>query len=671
MICFLLQAMARDEMVAHFGSAYCGNLRSADEVISEAMLRLVSGGVADALLCAFCALQIHRLPGRSLPELRFSAYSEQEADDLYWNCFRAAGGTMDRATQEAHERVSRALSDKAGNFVITPLSVPRLSVFGGGRLDPSSAALAAWEGAVSLERVLPAFFARGASSANNQIRQLPKLVMVQASDCSEGVALELLSARRSATGECVVEVVFAAAQHGALDEAGPFSVEGEATRALMQAAQRRKQWPPTLVLSAEPAAVRALAAKLRSNQRLLSTQCCARLRSLFSAADPPDLTTKAGVGICCVRDGVLPSFLGTLIQGKGEGGAGTTGPAVSEFAAGCARSAARRKAQGNASFQQRDYAKASKHWREALSLLDEEDSSGVEIAELRATLYSNVAEAQLQLRKWPAAAEAASRALEIDAGHRKARLRRCKARQALGDVRGALADIEELKRIAPLDKTLQAALLPIVERLRSCELFTLEAPSAQYPSIQAALDTAAQLPNGASVRVKAGRHKERLEVGSSTSGPIVLVGDRTAGPPTMTSVASVTVRGARCRLEHLDVTGGVSLCKGAARCELRACVVSNEGGTGIENDASGPCLVDKCVVEHCQDGIINQRGELHVRDSTIQLCDCDGIFSNTHVIVQDTRIENVARHGIKSRGGVTRRGDNDIQPSEWDDHPGY
>jgi hypothetical protein len=94
------------------------------------------------------------------------------------------------------------------------------------------------------------------------------------------------------------------------------------------------------------------------------------------------------------------------------------------------------------------------------------------------------------------------------------------------------------------------------------------------------------------------------------------------------------------------------------------CVSAGYSASGVLSN--GALTMLRCVVAECDDGVLVQAGSLDVDGCTISDCRCDGIFSNVRITVKDTHIEDVGRHGIKSRGGCDRRGHNRIQASPWD-----
>ncbi len=61
--------------------------------------------------------------------------------------------------------------------------------------------------------------------------------------------------------------------------------------------------------------------------------------------------------------------------------------------------------------------------------------------------------------------------------------------------------------------------------------------------------------------------------------------------------------------------------------------------------------------------------QLHIKDCEIRFAHCRGIFSNSHLIIENSEVSNCGSYGIKDRFGRTLRGDNDIQPGPWDAAP--
>jgi MYND finger/Right handed beta helix region len=134
---------------------------------------------------------------------------------------------------------------------------------------------------------------------------------------------------------------------------------------------------------------------------------------------------------------------------------------------------------------------------------------------------------------------------------------------------------------------------------------------------------------------------------------------------------TIDIEGGMIALKDLVVEGGgVKASKQYAVPYLRDVEIRN-AETGIHILKEAVVNVQRCHIHHCEDGIICGRGTLAAVSTLIEDCECDGIFSNPDFVISNSTIRNVGRHGIKSRGGVTRVGKNDIQPSPWDGFGGY
>ncbi len=79
-------------------------------------------------------------------------------------------------------------------------------------------------------------------------------------------------------------------------------------------------------------------------------------------------------------------------------------------------------------------------------------------------------------------------------------------------------------------------------------------------------------------------------------------------------------------------------------------------------------LLDRCEILGGWGGVNNvgSSNRLHVKDCEIRFACCRGIFSNNHIVIEDTEVSNCGSYGIKDRGGRTLRGDNVIQQGPWD-----
>ena len=126
------------------------------------------------------------------------------------------------------------------------------------------------------------------------------------------------------------------------------------------------------------------------------------------------------------------------------------------------------KALGNAAFSAQQHVRATLRYTEALAL----ESS----PETRSVLHSNRAAALLQLAEWTLALEDCDAALRLDEGNKKALFRRASANEGCGEVSAAVADLERLLELGPVDR-------PSVEaRLRALQTGANGTSSAGLPS---------------------------------------------------------------------------------------------------------------------------------------------------------------------------------------------
>ena len=77
--------------------------------------------------------------------------------------------------------------------------------------------------------------------------------------------------------------------------------------------------------------------------------------------------------------------------------------------------------------------------------------------------------------------------------------------------------------------------------------------------------------------------------------------------------------------------------------------------------------LDGCEVFGGSDGLMISDGncECYIKDSDIRFAASRGIFANPHFTVEDVEVSCCGSYGMKTRGGCTRIGDNDIQPGPW------
>eukprot|EP00668_Euglena_longa_P040859 GGOE01053782.1.p1 GENE.GGOE01053782.1~~GGOE01053782.1.p1 ORF type:complete len:422 (+),score=115.62 GGOE01053782.1:88-1353(+) len=129
------------------------------------------------------------------------------------------------------------------------------------------------------------------------------------------------------------------------------------------------------------------------------------------------------------------------------------------------REAHRLKEEGNRHFHAGESADAAAVYDAAIEdLLDIQENPLLSrdlrftVEQLLLPLFNNRAAAELELERWGAAAESASKALRIDAHNVKALLRRSRARTKLEDWAGAEEDLVSGLALKPGDSTLQNAL---------------------------------------------------------------------------------------------------------------------------------------------------------------------------------------------------------------------
>ena len=166
-------------------------------------------------------------------------------------------------------------------------------------------------------------------------------------------------------------------------------------------------------------------------------------------------------------------------------------------------------------------------------------------------------------------------------------------------------------------------------------------------SIAAALAAAAKRGGKCLVTVAGGgAPNEAVEVPAGVS----LCGGSEEAKPVL---RRVVLAGHNAEVELFAITEGVACARGAKNCAVRRCEVSNVGDSAVESEAAS-LRVEHCVIGDCEDGIKVTRGCLFVSDSTIENCDCDGIFSTPKIqlLKRVTFGETIGRHRINCKAGV-------------------
>lgn len=111
------------------------------------------------------------------------------------------------------------------------------------------------------------------------------------------------------------------------------------------------------------------------------------------------------------------------------------------------------KEEANALVKRKQYNEAVDRYERGIAILDKADGHPMlrqeveQMVALKAVLYSNAAKCLLDLELFRRAAEAASGCLQLDTSNAKALHRRSRAREALRDWDGALADAVALQKV--------------------------------------------------------------------------------------------------------------------------------------------------------------------------------------------------------------------------------
>eukprot|EP00438_Fugacium_kawagutii_P006610 Skav212989 [mRNA] locus=scaffold423:216705:219544:- [translate_table: standard] len=138
-----------------------------------------------------------------------------------------------------------------------------------------------------------------------------------------------------------------------------------------------------------------------------------------------------------------------------------TGPKVQEQSAELSLAVAV-KSQANAKFAEGQISEALELYQQALDSIQNSPDSSAKLAwDEQVKIEANRAQCFLSQEAWQDAEAAATSALLMDARNLKARFRRAKARQALGDIDGALKDIQLLYSLEPKNAAVKNFLLEL------------------------------------------------------------------------------------------------------------------------------------------------------------------------------------------------------------------
>lgn len=129
------------------------------------------------------------------------------------------------------------------------------------------------------------------------------------------------------------------------------------------------------------------------------------------------------------------------------------------------------RAEGNALFSAKDFARAVDKYSEGLSVASEAskdatDGDKAALDEQRVLLWNNRAACYLQLQQFARAVEDCSRALEADATNAKARYRRAQAHVGLGHLTDAFQDVRLVLQLTPSNKAAVALARKIKEAVQ-------------------------------------------------------------------------------------------------------------------------------------------------------------------------------------------------------------
>ena len=286
---------------------------------------------------------------------------------------------------------------------------------------------------------------------------------------------------------------------------------------------------------------------------------------------------------------------------------------------------------------------ALKYFRDALDLATTEAA--------RAAVHRSCAAACRDIGHFNRCVGHATRALAVDANDLESLRHRLAAHEALGAWRRMNADASRLGD----DKAAARAAAKGGD-----QPVELHAPSESHKTVQAALDEAyAYAPGGATVFVRRGRvDEEALVVRGAYFGtaPLLICGELVAAAPRETFFTKEVVVKGPCRLRHLAFCAGA---RATADLGLEDCVVACPGGVGV--DASAALSLNRCLVEHCADGVV-ARGALDVRGTTVRHCANVGLDASESDSPARVEEVTVAACGVAVRGAVEFAGsENDVE----------
>jgi len=132
--------------------------------------------------------------------------------------------------------------------------------------------------------------------------------------------------------------------------------------------------------------------------------------------------------------------------------------------------------------------------------------------------------------------------------------------------------------------------------------------------------------------------------------------------------------GALLHLANFTVNGPITVAGGdIRRVWLQNVNIRYYGHGGkdalILNRVGNDCrevLVEGCTVEGGSDGVMINAENCRLLRCRIRGAESRGIFSNPHYVIEDSTVQGCGGYGMKTRGGCTRIGHNDIQPGPWD-----
>ncbi len=131
---------------------------------------------------------------------------------------------------------------------------------------------------------------------------------------------------------------------------------------------------------------------------------------------------------------------------------------------------AKAKAEGNEHFVAGRTREACRQYNRAIEVFGERPGGTAEQRGEKSKLYANRAECLLRLEQWPAAEQAAARAVGLDPSNVKARYRRARALEALGaehHLEAAMGELSSIERKGAAEQQLHRRLLAAREALRT------------------------------------------------------------------------------------------------------------------------------------------------------------------------------------------------------------